>query len=49
MGKGGVEIPIDSFPAHIDIHYLSYVEDKMYHIDAKLSIEKSISYITPDG
>lgn len=39
-GKGGVEIPIDSFPAHIDIHYLSYVEDKMYHVDAKLPIEK---------
>lgn len=39
-GKGGVEIPIDSLPIHVDISYLSYVEDKVYHVEEDLPIEK---------
>ena len=41
-GKEGeiTYIPDDSLPAHIDISYLSYVEDKVYHVEADLPVEK---------
>lgn len=41
-GKEGeiTYIPGDSLPAHIDISYLSYVEDKVYHVEADLPVEK---------
>ena len=42
-GKGGGEkiyILSDSLPSHIDISYLSYVEDKVYHVEEDLPVEK---------
>lgn len=41
-GKGGEKIYIlsDSLPVHIDISYLSYVEDKVYHVEEDLPVEK---------
>ena len=41
-GKGGKKIYIlsDSLPVHLDISYLSYVEDKVYHVKEDLPIEK---------
>ena len=41
-GKGGEKIYIlsDSLPSHIDISYLSYVEDKVYHVEEDLPVEK---------
>lgn len=41
-GKGGeiIHIPFDSPPAHIDISYLSYVEDKVYHVEGDFPIER---------
>lgn len=41
-GKKGEKIYIlaDSLPVHIDISYLSYVEDKVYHVEEDLPVEK---------
>lgn len=41
-GKEGekIYIPSDSLPVHIDISYLSYVEDKVYHVEEDLPVEK---------